>query len=89
MEKAAAGPGARADAHVGFVIAARYAVGVHHTFSSLQPAGAASQAAQLLPQVDGEATDLEGNFASGQEEGPTIPADHGDYARGERHVDPS
>jgi membrane protease YdiL (CAAX protease family) len=57
MEKAAAGPGARADAHVGFRIAARYAIGVHHTFSSLQPAGAPSQAAQLLPQVDGEATD--------------------------------
>jgi membrane protease YdiL (CAAX protease family) len=59
MEKAAAGPGNRADAHVGFRIAARYAVGVHHTFSSLQPAGAPSQAAQLLPQVDGEATDTD------------------------------
>jgi membrane protease YdiL (CAAX protease family) len=57
MEKRAAGPGARADAHVGFRIAARYAVGVHHTCASLQPAGAESQAEQLLPQVDTAATD--------------------------------
>jgi len=39
-------------------------------------------------QRHGEAVDLEGNYASGPEEGPTIPADHGDFARGERHVDP-
>jgi len=40
-------------------------------------------------QRHGEADAYEGTFASGQEEGPEIPADHGDYARGERHVDPS
>ena len=40
-------------------------------------------------QRHGEAVDLEGNYASGPDEGPTIPADHGDYARGERRVDPS
>jgi hypothetical protein len=37
----------------------------------------------------GEADEYEGTFASGPDEGPVIPADHGDFARGERHVDPS
>jgi membrane protease YdiL (CAAX protease family) len=37
---------------VSFTIASRYAVGVHHTFSALQPAGKESQALALLPQVD-------------------------------------
>jgi len=36
----------------------------------------------------GEADEYEGTFASGPDEGPVIPADHGDFARGERHVDP-
>jgi membrane protease YdiL (CAAX protease family) len=59
VEKRAAGPGSRADAHIGFVIAGRYAVGVHHVFSALQPPGAPSQAAQLLPQVDTAATEAD------------------------------
>jgi hypothetical protein len=37
----------------------------------------------------GEADDYEGTFASGPDEGPVIPSDHGDFARGQRHVDPS
>ena len=36
----------------------------------------------------GEADEYEGTFASGPDEGPVIPADHGDFARGQRHVDP-
>jgi hypothetical protein len=37
----------------------------------------------------GEADKYEGTFASGPDEGPVIPADHGDFARGQRHVHPS
>jgi hypothetical protein len=37
----------------------------------------------------GEADESEGTFASGPEEGSVIPADHGDFARGQRDVDPS
>jgi hypothetical protein len=37
----------------------------------------------------GEADEQEGTFASGPDEAPVIPADHGDFARGQRRVDPS
>jgi hypothetical protein len=40
-------------------------------------------------QRHGEADEYEGTFASGPEEDSVIPADHGDFARGERHIDPS
>ena len=49
--KSASPPGGAA-AEVSFRIASRYAVGVHHAFSALQPAGTESQALALLPQVD-------------------------------------
>jgi hypothetical protein len=40
-------------------------------------------------QRQGEADDHEGTFAEGEGEGPVIPPDHGDFARGERRVDPT
>jgi hypothetical protein len=60
-----------------------YARGEHHE----EPHAAVPDFARGLRH--GEADEHEGTFASGPEEGPVIPADHGDFARGERHVDPS
>lgn len=52
IEKNAAPAGGRPASEVGFRIASRYAVGVHHVFSALRPSGGDSQATELLPQVD-------------------------------------
>jgi membrane protease YdiL (CAAX protease family) len=52
IEKNAVPPGESPAAEVGARILPRYAVGVHHTLSALQPPGAESQAVALLPQVD-------------------------------------
>jgi membrane protease YdiL (CAAX protease family) len=55
LEKRAQPAGARAMGDISFRIAARYAVGVHHTIGRLQPAGAPSPAQSLLPEVDAAA----------------------------------
>jgi hypothetical protein len=37
----------------------------------------------------GEPDEYEGTFASGPDEAPVILPDHGDFARGQRRVDPN
>ena len=52
IEKRAAAADAPPASEVGFRIASRYAVGAQRVVSALQPPGAGSDAASLLPQVD-------------------------------------
>ena len=67
--------------------------GVHHRHPDYARGQHREEAGAAVPDFargerHGQADGYEGTFASGPDEGPVIPADHGDFARGQRRVDP-